>query len=192
MAGQFSYPEPGGRQPAPGRLHTVQDFANAHFVERPQPDRDRPRETIAAWMRRHGVLPRGYRLTPGDIARTLEFRDLIRASIEANHDGRVSQRALRRLNGALGPATLRLAFDDRGVPALAPDAKGIDSAFAQLAVIVLEAHAAGTWQRLKICPADDCRWAFYDASKNRSGAWCSMSDCGNRAKARAFRQRHRC
>jgi predicted RNA-binding Zn ribbon-like protein len=39
--------------------------------------------------------------------------------------------------------------------------------------------------RVKICPADDCRWAFYDASRNRSRQWCSVEVCGNRAKARA-------
>ena len=33
--------------------------------------------------------------------------------------------------------------------------------------------------RVKICPADDCRWGFYD----------SMDICGNRAKARAHRAR---
>jgi predicted RNA-binding Zn ribbon-like protein len=43
--------------------------------------------------------------------------------------------------------------------------------------------------RVKICPADDCRWAFYDTSRNRSRQWCSMKVCGNRAKARAHRQR---
>ena len=37
----------------------------------------------------------------------------------------------------------------------------------------------------------DCRWAFYDGSKNRSGRWCDMASCGNRMKARAFRERAR-
>jgi CGNR zinc finger/Putative stress-induced transcription regulator len=43
--------------------------------------------------------------------------------------------------------------------------------------------------RVKICPARDCRWAFYDTSRNRSRQWCSMEVCGNRAKARAHRER---
>jgi predicted RNA-binding Zn ribbon-like protein len=47
------------------------------------------------------------------------------------------------------------------------------------------------WQRLKICPADDCLWAFFDHSRNRSRTWCSMSACGNREKARAWRARVR-
>ncbi|EHR59251.1 Zn-ribbon-like motif containing protein [Saccharomonospora cyanea NA-134] len=49
--------------------------------------------------------------------------------------------------------------------------------------------ALGEWGRVKICPADDCRWAFHDRSRNRSRTWCSMRVCGNRQKARAFRQR---
>ncbi|MCU1684804.1 MAG: hypothetical protein JWQ81_5543 [Amycolatopsis sp.] len=47
----------------------------------------------------------------------------------------------------------------------------------------------GDWQRLKICPADTCLWAFYDQSRNRSRSWCSMRVCGNREKARAWRER---
>ena len=54
-----------------------------------------------------------------------------------------------------------------------------------------EAQAEGTWDRLKACPWDTCRWAFYDRSKNRSGRWCRMDVCGNRAKAAAFRARAR-
>ncbi|HWL91166.1 MAG TPA: CGNR zinc finger domain-containing protein, partial [Actinomycetota bacterium] len=30
---------------------------------------------------------------------------------------------------------------------------------------------------------------FFDGSKNKSGKWCSMAACGNRAKVRAFRER---
>ena len=48
-----------------------------------------------------------------------------------------------------------------------------------------------SWPRLKACPAEDCHWAFYDHSRNRSGTWCEMGECGNRAKARRFRERHR-
>ncbi|MBE9374844.1 CGNR zinc finger domain-containing protein [Saccharopolyspora sp. HNM0983] len=48
----------------------------------------------------------------------------------------------------------------------------------------------GHWERLKICPAEDCLCAFYDRSRNRSRTWCSMRVCGNREKARSWRERH--
>ena len=49
----------------------------------------------------------------------------------------------------------------------------------------------GSWSRLKVCPGDDCGWAFYDESRNRAGRWCSMSVCGGREKARAHYRRQR-
>jgi predicted RNA-binding Zn ribbon-like protein len=52
--------------------------------------------------------------------------------------------------------------------------------------------ANGTWERLKACALHDtCEWAFYDWSKNRSGTWCDMKVCGNRSKARAYRERQK-
>ncbi|HSO54001.1 MAG TPA: CGNR zinc finger domain-containing protein [Actinomycetes bacterium] len=48
----------------------------------------------------------------------------------------------------------------------------------------------GTWSRLKPCRNHGCRWLVYDHSTNRSGTWCTMSLCGNRGKARAYRRRH--
>ena len=44
--------------------------------------------------------------------------------------------------------------------------------------------------RLSACRDEHCRVAFYDKSRNRSRAWCSMEVCGNREKARSFRARH--
>jgi predicted RNA-binding Zn ribbon-like protein len=37
------------------------------------------------------------------------------------------------------------------------------------------------------CTSDECLWAFYDRSRNRSRHWCSMGVCGNRAKTRTYR-----
>lgn len=39
--------------------------------------------------------------------------------------------------------------------------------------------------RVRMCEAaDGCGWLFYDETRNRTRRWCSMKDCGNRAKAR--------
>jgi predicted RNA-binding Zn ribbon-like protein len=39
-------------------------------------------------------------------------------------------------------------------------------------------------QRVGSCRNPSCGWLFLDLSRNRSRRWCSMADCGNRAKAR--------
>ena len=72
-----------------------------------------------------------------------------------------------------------------------PEGKGADAALGRLMAIVADAVADGSWERLKACPREECEWAFYDHSKNRSGRWCKMEDCGNLAKAKAFRERRR-
>ena len=36
-----------------------------------------------------------------------------------------------------------------------------------------------------------CGWLFVDTSKNHRRRWCSMEDCGNKAKVRRFRTRRR-
>ena len=46
-------------------------------------------------------------------------------------------------------------------------------------------------RRVRRCEDDRCGWLFLDTSRNRSRRWCSMEDCGNRAKARRHYQRKR-
>ena len=68
-------------------------------------------------------------------------------------------------------------------------AKSIDGVIAQLIGIIFQAQLEGEWPRLKICASDECRWAFFDSSRNRGGTWCQMEVCGNRIKNRAYRRR---
>ena len=89
------------------------------------------------------------------------------------------------------PALLRVAVAADGSAALVPASAGVDGAIGSLLAAVVAAQADGTWGRLKLCPADDCRWAYIDTSKNTSRTWCSMQVCGSRAKARAYRERGR-
>jgi predicted RNA-binding Zn ribbon-like protein len=89
---------------------------------------------------------------------------------------------------------VRLVVGDDGAVRTVPDrtgpvGMGPVSGLAELLLIAAAAATAGTWPRLKVCGADDCRWAFYDRSPTRSGCWCSMAGCGARAKSRAYRQR---
>jgi predicted RNA-binding Zn ribbon-like protein len=65
----------------------------------------------------------------------------------------------------------------------------VDELIAQFVGIVFQAQLTDQWPRLKICASDECRWAFYDSSRNRGGTWCQMEVCGNRIKNRAYRQR---
>ncbi len=95
---------------------------------------------------------------------------------------------LRRLNRLTAAASITPAFTGNNqITLVATQADAVSAILA----IVYESIRDGTWSRLKACRNSTCRWAFYDSSRNRAGSWCSMSACGNRAKTRAYRLRHR-
>ena len=66
-----------------------------------------------------------------------------------------------------------------------------DAGLLTLLLVIRDAQRDGTGPRLKACANPDCRWAFYDRSHSRAGAWCDMATCGNRIKNRRLRQRQR-
>jgi hypothetical protein len=86
--------------------------------------------------------------------------------------------------GVAVPVTVELPVGGPPRVAAADVAGAVLAAAGRLAVL-------GQWDRVKICPADDCRWAFYDRSRNHSRTWCSMQVCGNREKARTWRSARR-
>jgi predicted RNA-binding Zn ribbon-like protein len=62
---------------------------------------------------------------------------------------------------------------------------------ADIAASLADLVVAGEAERIKVCDNPDCRFAFYDATKNRSRRWCAQTTCGNRHKVRQFRVRQR-
>ncbi len=48
---------------------------------------------------------------------------------------------------------------------------------------------SGQLARVHECDGENCNWLFLDVSKNHSRRWCSMNECGNRAKVSRFYQR---
>jgi hypothetical protein len=74
-------------------------------------------------------------------------------------------------------------------PTLVPRSSGIMALAEHACLVLYELSVAGVAERLRRCQADDCRWVYFDRSRNQSKVWCDMSGCGSRAKARAYRRR---
>jgi predicted RNA-binding Zn ribbon-like protein len=98
------------------------------------------------------------------------------------------------LNNALSEALSRL----RVTPAAdgftwhwAPDQDSLDRMLWPVTRSAAELLTSGELSRVRMCAGDDCGWLFFDTSRNRSRRWCSMEDCGNRAKARRHYRRQR-
>lgn len=177
------------RQQAPGELEQVRAFVNTLDVLPGSEELTDP-GALTRWLSDHGLGSGQMRATAADLDRAIALREALRAVLLAHTEGTPAPReASRALDAAAKRARLSLRFDEHGGAAVEPAADGVDAALGALLTIVHGAIAQGTWTRLKACRDHACAWAFYDHTKNHSGAWCTMQSCGNRAKARAYRER---
>ena len=177
-------------KPAPEPLALVQRFVNSLDLDHGDEELRGP-DNLRDWFAERGLISADERVSEGDLRRAIDVREGLRALLLANNGAELDKAAVDRLDRAASRAGVRVSFDANGEPELVPDAVGIDGAIARLMAIVAAARVDGSWERLKACPCDDCMWAFYDRSKNRSGRWCSMETCGNVEKARSYRQRQK-
>jgi predicted RNA-binding Zn ribbon-like protein len=173
---------------APDELDHIRQFVNTLDIETLEEQLSDP-DATSAWLSERDLLPAGERLTAADVRQTQSMREALRKLLLAHNGAPLDPAAVDAVNNAAKSAELVVRFDDEGNAALVPVRTGIDGALGRLIAIVYRSMAEGTWERMKACPEDKCEWAFYDWSKNRSATWCDMAVCGNRAKARAYRER---
>ena len=158
-------------QMAPGELEFVRSLLNSWLIPN---DSRQPTDEFDAFARGQGWRGR-------QSALLRDLRDDIRQAVEEGHPG-----GLNRWIEQLG---LRPEIQDGRV--------GYQHAAGPAGTIlaaVLTAVGAGRWSRLKACP--DCRWVFYDNTRNGSKRWCLMyaggpdgRACGTIAKVRRYRDR---
>jgi predicted RNA-binding Zn ribbon-like protein len=170
------------------RLELVRDFVNTLDLEEKKDAVGSPAE-LRTWLGSHGLLSESS-ITADEHAEALAARETIRRLLLANNGESSDPADLAALDRLALDAGLVPRFNLEGVR-LEPRAGGVPGALGRLLAMVAEAMAEGSWSRLKACSDHGCQWAFLDRSKNRSGHWCSMRVCGNRAKARQFRERQR-
>jgi len=178
------------QKPAPAPLLLVQAFVNTR-------DLDLGTDVLAdpgpanQWLHRSGLLAPRHEAGPGELGTARAARESIRALLARNGGGPpLAAAGLRPLEAVAGQSWLRLGVGPEGSVQLDPQPPGsLAAGLAGLLLIIRDAQQDGTWARLKACRNDECRWAFYDRSHTRQGAWCDMAVCGNLIKNRNIRAR---
>ncbi|PRX46599.1 CGNR zinc finger protein [Prauserella shujinwangii] len=167
-------PAPGPhRQEAPGELERVRELLNSWLVPN---DTREPTDRFAGYARQHGLTA-----TEAETVRGL--RDDLRAAVEGSSGvDDVLNAWIAELGLGVRVSGGALTFRHEG------------GAPGELLAAVLRAVADGRWPRLKACP--DCRWVFYDHTRNGRKRWCLMTaggpdgrSCGSIAKVRRHRER---
>ncbi len=190
--------------PAPPETLSI-DFANTLYWR----GSEAPTETfgtmddLLAWCREQAGVPAGLadrcrvrgvgEGEPAMLARALALREALYRLFHAQAERREPQADdLGLLGGFLAEASPRVALArvDGGYAWRIADAgatlAGLLSPVLWSAIDLL---GGARLAKVKRCANDACQWLFIDDSKNGSRRWCSMSSCGNRAKA--YRHYHK-
>ena len=179
-------------KPAPMPLLLVQSFVNTWDGDNGS---DLLLDPAAArgWLTGAGLWSVKRAPDPAELHLARSARESIRALLVANGGGpRPAPGALQPLQAAAQASRPTLQVGPSGQIGLGPEpADRPDAGLLTLLLVIRDAQRDGTWPRLKACANTDCRWAFYDRSHSRAGAWCDMATCGNRIKNRRLRQRQR-
>lgn len=178
---------------APGTLERVRRFVNTvSFSTEPPTDQLATPGSTERWLRENSLLEGSGAVDEGGAQRLRDFREAVRLALLAHAGEADASVAWHRVHDLAENVPLAMHFGMQpGDASLAPAGSGAEETMGRLVAAIYDAFRTGTWPRLKACRMDDCLWAFYDHSKNGSGAWCSMMGCGNRAKAQRRRARAR-
>jgi predicted RNA-binding Zn ribbon-like protein len=132
---------------------------------------------LAAWLAQHGHESTA--LGPSELVLARRVREGVRELLLGHAGHRTRGTAIDDLNDALRAVPVVMAFTAAGEAELRT-AQG--HPLASLVAAIGAASGNPAWERLKACSRDSCRWAYWDASRNASGRWCSMQGCGNFVK----------
>lgn len=182
---------------APPPLLLVQAFVNTLDLDL-DTDMFARAEEAHVWLADAGLIDAATSAGPAspDFASDLRLAREVRASIRAliaHHNDAEALTEDERLSleqvGHEGQPRLQVAPDGQVSLETEAPAGRVAGGLLGLLLIIRDAQADGSWDRLKLCGNPDCRWAFYDRSHSRRGAWCDMASCGNRLKNRNLRAR---
>ncbi|NEW69706.1 CGNR zinc finger domain-containing protein [Streptomyces rhizosphaericus] len=141
---------------------------------------------LERWLREHDLLvgdAPDTKAHQGHLTRARELRTTLRAALRQD-----AEDAGQSGDGAVGYSFHVTLTAGHGAH-LTVAADPVDTALAHIVMSALTATVNGTWHRLRMCPAPDCQWVFYDNSRPGRAKWCSPQLCGNRAKTQAYRRR---
>jgi len=182
--------------------HPALDFCNtwAGWGEPPDPRREwlRSYDVLVAWAAYAELLSDGDRLRlsamagrrPDEAEHVLgearRLRTLLHSAVLDPSDVRALAGVTGFVRAAAAAARLRPS-DSGAVARVVPRQVGLSLPVRAVALCAEALLTSPDLRRVAACPGHDCGWLFLDRSGRRR--WCSMADCGNRAKVAAHARR---
>lgn len=187
-------PTPRAKQPLASAesAEIVVGFANTHDDKFGRTERFADAAGLSAWLTENGFAEAAADVTAADAGAVRELRDaLVIVLLGHSGDSRTSAESLDEAEELLRRTAARyplVTVVGRSGARLVPAYRGLPGALGTVFAAMTELALTGAWSRLKACR--NCHFAFYDRSRNTSGAYCSNT-CSTQVGMRNYRQRHR-
>nr|WP_068785123.1 CGNR zinc finger domain-containing protein [Paenibacillus phocaensis] len=172
------------------------DFLNSEWHDWRGSGRSEDRLEKPTWQERllsdwHLVAPVPM---PAEEAEAMRrFREQLRAlAVKLAEGGKMDNGDWQLLNEYLSPDTVtRRLIGEPGTLRLEyiPVTEDWRHVRAEIAASFGETLLGGETGRIRVCDNSDCRWIFYDDTRNRTKKYCDDKMCGNLMKVRRFRAR---
>ena len=142
--------------------------------------------TLDAWFDESGLVPGGVGATAADFARAIELREAGYALIWSRlHQHEMPASAVKTVNDVAAKPTVQIRLEDNSWVTSGT----AEQALSQIAREIIEIAGGRETHLLRECGREGCTQIYLDHSRGRRREWCSMSSCGSRMKAKAYRER---
>ncbi|OOR21723.1 CGNR zinc finger domain-containing protein [Bacillus cereus] len=172
-------------QVAPGELEIVRSFLNTWEIPN---DTRKPLEHLNCEEDIKNFISKNFSgiKFSGKLEDVHQFRKDVRMSLETNN--------VDNLTKWLTSYPINISILD--VENIQYNAVKQHDFFSEVLIIIVKSISLSQWKRLKACP--DCKWVFYDNSRNGSKRWCGMyasepkgRSCGTIAKVQRHRKKNK-
>jgi predicted RNA-binding Zn ribbon-like protein len=142
---------------------------------------------LGRWLVSSGMVESMPEVTPADLLAARVLREAI-YTLAVHKGGTKIKQARQTLNEIAAGSPALPQFKSDGTAALTGSASALLVTLAREAVQLFGSDIADLVRK---CQSPVCALYFIDTSRKGDRRWCSMSACGNKAKAADFRRRQR-
>lgn len=178
--------------------HLALDFCNTageHLAKRPN-ELLRDWESFLRWATQVGLIgPESYfelLRHPESVVPIIQLREAVyRVGLAVAGTPRISERDLAFLRAHANTPRPEIEFRNNAVGWRPAPSHASAQLCAVLAGEALSLLCSPKAARIGICEGGQCGWLFLDESRGKRRRWCDMDDCGSRAKARRYYEKHK-
>lgn len=158
-------------------------------------DRLKNNEWLKSFLKKWNLSP-SLPIKEDELRQLTSLRELMkRISLSVSANNAIKQKELDTFNTFLEKRTLepRLVKHNEhfGIHMENQKSDSWEQVMSEIAYSFAKTLSEGETERIRRCSNPDCKWFYYDNTRNKSKIYCTSRLCGNLMKVRRFREKNK-